>query len=59
MSARNKLNLAYVNGAVLAAGLLVVFTGNPTVFVVALGVLLAGAVHAGHIRPGGGRGRRR
>ena len=52
MSARKKLNLAYVNGAVLIAGLLVIFTGNPTVFVVALGVLLAAAIHSGGIRPG-------
>jgi hypothetical protein len=52
LSARNKLNVAYVNGAVLMAGLLVIFSGNPTVFVVALGVFLAAAVHSGGIRPG-------
>jgi hypothetical protein len=51
LSARNKLNVAHVNGAVLIAGLLVLFTGNSTVFVIALGVLLAAAVHSGGIRP--------
>jgi hypothetical protein len=52
LSARNKLNVAHINGAVLVAGLLVIFTGNPTVFVIALSVLLAAAVHSGGIRPG-------
>jgi len=50
MSAKNKLNAAHVNGAVIVAGLVGWATGSLTLFVFALCVLVATAYIAKDIR---------
>ena len=55
MSARQKLNVAYLNSCALVAALLGVAAGSWAVFLVALAVLVASGVYAGEIRTGGRR----
>ena len=50
MSARQKLNVAFLNGSLLLAGVLGLATDSGMVFVVALIVLLVGNVMLGEIR---------
>jgi hypothetical protein len=50
VNARNKLNIAYMNGALLVAGVIGVATQSLLVFGVALVVLVAVSVCAGEIR---------
>ena len=50
MSARQKLNLAFLNGSLLLAGVLGLSTDSGMVFVVALIVLLAGNLIQEEIR---------
>jgi hypothetical protein len=50
MGAKQKLNLSYVNGAVVMAALMGWLTGSGIVFVLVLVVLLCSAVSAGNIR---------
>jgi hypothetical protein len=51
MSARKKLNRAYLNGSLIIAGLIGVTAGSWGVFFVAAGVLLLANVASGEIRP--------
>jgi len=53
MGARNKLNAAYVNGAVIVAGLIGLLIQSWRIFVIALIVLLIGGLLSGGIRPQG------
>ena len=55
MGARKKLNVAYLNGSLLAALGLGLFTGSWLVFGLALVMLVAANVYAGQVRPGGRR----
>ncbi len=57
MGARQKLNVAYVNGGLLVAAILGVASQSWAVFLASLAVLIGGSVYLGEIRPGG-RGRR-
>ena len=50
MTARHKLNVAYVAGALIVAGFLGAATQSPVVFVVALTALVALALISGDIR---------
>ena len=61
MGARQKLNHAHVNGALIAAGVLGLVTGSWTIFIVAGAVLIGTAICGGDIRPTGhnSQGRRR
>ena len=51
MSARQKLNSAHFLGAAILAGTASALTGSWAVGVVLLAMLVAGAIHAGDIRP--------
>jgi hypothetical protein len=51
LNARQKLNSAYINGALIIAGLVGLGTGSWAVFFLLLGVLLAIALADGGIRP--------
>jgi hypothetical protein len=51
MNARNKLNVAYLNGAVLLAIVAGVFTQSWLVFIVFLVVGVCVGLHFGSIRP--------
>lgn len=51
MSARQKLNLAHLNGGLVLAGLVGLLTGSWVVFVVVFGTLTAIDLVAGNIRP--------
>jgi hypothetical protein len=51
LSARHKLNQAYVTGCVLLAGVAGFLSGSWLVFGIALAVLLAANLHSGDIRP--------
>jgi hypothetical protein len=51
MGARNKLNVAHLNGNLLIAGLAGMFTGSFLVFAVGLAILVILDVHTGGIRP--------
>jgi hypothetical protein len=51
MSARTKLNGIYTLGCVGLAALICGATGSWGIFVIALAVMIAAAVHAGDIRP--------
>ena len=56
MSARHKLNSAYLNGALGVAALIGAVTGSWGVFWLASAVLVASSIHSGDIRLGrGGR----
>jgi hypothetical protein len=52
MSARRKLNVAFVNGSLLIAGLAGLATGSWVVFGTAFAVSVALNCYAGSIRPG-------
>jgi hypothetical protein len=51
LSARHKLNVATVNGAIVIASIVGWATGSPLAFLLTGGVLIAMAIHAGDIRP--------
>ena len=53
MGARQKLNQAHVNGALIVAGILGLVTSSWTVFFIAGAVLIGLAVHSGGIRSKG------
>ena len=55
MGARQKLNSAHVNGALLMAGLVGLLLQSPIVFLIALAALVASAFMGGGIRPQGRR----
>jgi len=55
MGARQKLNQAHVNGALIAAGVLGLVTGSWTIFAIAGAGLIGAAVYSGGIRTKGGR----
>ena len=50
MSARNKLNVAAINGAILGAGLAGWLFSSWFVFLLALAVLIGTSIHSGQIR---------
>ncbi len=52
MGAKNKLNAAALNGALVVGGLVGAVTGSWTAFFLCAAVLVASAVHAGDIRAG-------
>jgi hypothetical protein len=54
MSARKKLNTAFINGSLLIAGLAGLATGSWVVFGTAFAVSVALSCYAGNIRPGRG-----
>lgn len=58
MGAKSKLNSAYINGALVIAGMVGLITGSCTVFAVVCIVLIASSIVAGDIRSGGRSGRR-
>ncbi len=51
MSARNKLNVAAVNGCLLLAALVGAMAESGAVFLLALAALIAGGIAGGDIRP--------
>ncbi len=51
MSARHKLNRAFVNGSVLLAGAAGALTGSWLIFGLSLAALLAANLYTGEIRP--------
>lgn len=51
MGARHKLNQAFVNGALIVAGLIGFATQSLIAFLVVLGILLLLSTHSGDIRP--------
>lgn len=51
MSARHKLNVAFLNGALLVAGVLGLGSQSWAVFLIALALLIASGVYMGEIRP--------
>ena len=51
MSARNKLNVATVNGCLLIAAFVGTMAGSWAVFLLALAALVAGGIASGDIRP--------
>ena len=59
MGARQKLNQAHVNGALIAAGVLGLVTGSWTVFIIAGAALIGAATYSGDIRTKPGNYRRR
>ena len=50
MGAKQKLNAANVNGALIVAGVIGLITGSWPIFVLALIVLVVGSIYAGNIR---------
>jgi hypothetical protein len=52
MSARTKLNVATINGAILVAGLAGWALGSWPVFLLGSAALITLGLHAGDIRPG-------
>ncbi len=52
MGARQKLNVAFVNGALIVAAVAGFVFKSWAVFVVAAVVLVVGAIHCSDIRPG-------
>ena len=52
MGARNKLNVAAINGAIIIAAVVGVAIGSWGVFWIVLIVLIVGDLYAGGIRPG-------
>ena len=59
MGARQKLNQAHVNGALVAGGVLGLITGSWTIFFIASAALIGAATYSGGIRTKGGNCRRR
>ena len=57
MGARQKLNRAYVNGALLCGGIVGLATESWFWFLFVFFVCLAGSYYDGEIRPGNGRRR--
>ena len=57
MGARQKLNRAYVNGALLCGGIVGLVTESWFWFFFVFFICLAGSYYDGEIRPGGGRRR--
>ena len=53
MGARQKLNEAHINGALIVAGLLGLATGSWTVFILAGAGLIGLSMHSGGIRSKG------
>lgn len=51
MNARKKLNVAYFNGCVIAAGMIGLTFGSWLIFLLALIVLMIGNLNSGGIRP--------
>ncbi len=51
MSARHKLNQAYVQGAMVIAGFVAASAQSWTLFMVLTGILIALSLHSGDIRP--------
>ena len=51
MSARKKLNIAFVNGSLVVAAAIGLLAGSWPVFWVALAVLLGANIYRGDIRP--------
>lgn len=56
MGARNKLNVAYVNGALILSGLVGLATGSWQIFALAAMMLIGMCFYAGDIRTQGRRG---
>ncbi len=52
MNARKKLNVAYLNGCLLVAGIVGIVAGSWPVFVVALAVVALVSIYTGNIRLG-------
>ncbi len=50
VGAKQKLNAANVNGALIVAGVIGLITGSWPIFVLALIVLVVGSIYAGNIR---------
>ncbi len=59
MGARKKLNIAVLNGSLLIAAFVGIVFDSWFVFSVVAGVLIAGELYAGGIRPGGRSGQSR
>jgi len=55
MSARRKLNIAVINGALIVAALVGFHMGSPTVFLVVAVVLISGCLYVGDIRTAKGK----
>jgi hypothetical protein len=55
MGARQKLNIAFINGALLIGAVAGLVFKSWAVFVVAAVVLIGGAIYCGDVRPGPGR----
>jgi hypothetical protein len=53
MNARNKLNIAYLNGSLIVAAVLGLILHSWPIFVIALVVLVIANVLSGGIRPSG------
>ena len=51
MSARKKLNTAYIGGSIVMAGAFGMMAGSWLVFVVVLAILVAFQLYEGNIRP--------
>lgn len=51
MSARHKLNQAYVQGAMVIAGFVAASAQSWTLFMALSGILIALSLHSGDIRP--------
>jgi hypothetical protein len=52
LAARQKLNVAFVNGALIVAAVTGWFFKSLAVFIVTAVVLIAGAIYCGDVRPG-------
>ena len=55
MGARHKLNSAYINGALIIAGLFGLLLENWTVFMIVVIIQIASSVYLGDIRPNSNR----
>jgi hypothetical protein len=55
MGARRKLNIAFINGALLIGAVVGVACKSWSVFIVAAVVLIGGALYCGDVRPRPGR----
>ena len=53
MGARQKLNQAHVNGALIVAAVLGLMTGSWIIFFIASAMLIGAATYGGEIRPKG------
>jgi hypothetical protein len=52
LAARQKLNIAFINGALIVAAVAGFVAKSWTVFVVAAVALVMGAIYCGDVRPG-------